>query len=276
MVFLRWQRQQKPTLITSQSNPKLKLVRKLSSSAGRKRQGCYLLEGEDLVEAAMSGGAAFRFVLIDSTRSSGESAGLIERLRSSGVEILPVEGELLDELSQLGHHSRLMAVLDLPKSQDRSVDGAETSEPALYLDGLKDPGNIGTVLRSAQAFGCRNILLGKGCADPYSLKALRASAGAMFGLRIVTEVDSDSAWFSGRELVVLDGASSVSISDNPPSHNSIICVGSERDGVSQQICDRADSIVSIPMEAGESLNAGVAASIALWEMFRKSRAQNSA
>ncbi len=148
--------------ITSQDNAKLKLVRKLQERKHREREQLFATEGEDLLTAGLAAGAEPRFVLI-----------------AAGAELPPewggeeVEPELLDAASTLGSGTRAIAVW--PR---RWAEAA--TAPSLYLHAVGDPGNVGTIVRTADALLGGTVVLGPECADPFSPKAVRASMGSIF------------------------------------------------------------------------------------------------
>ncbi|HEX8754129.1 MAG TPA: TrmH family RNA methyltransferase, partial [Solirubrobacterales bacterium] len=144
--------------ITSPHNEKLKLVRKLRERKHREREGLFATEGEDLVRAALAAGAEPRFLLT----AAGSALG--------GEEVEPA---LLAEVSSLGSGTRAIAVWPL-----RWADRVEA--PCVYLHGVGDPGNVGTIVRTAHGLIEGTVALGPGCADPFSPKAVRASMGSIF------------------------------------------------------------------------------------------------
>ena len=224
-------------MITSASNPRLKLVRKLSSARQRRKLGLFAVEGEDLVEA-------------------GLAAGLepVDVLRA-GEDVVP---ELLAGLSELPHPPRVVAVFrtaDLP--------GAGPREAGLALWHVSDPGNVGTLLRTAEAFGAF-VALSRGCADPTSPKALRASAGAIFRVPAVTFEDAPGSWVA----LVAHGGSPLGEAALPERVTFVL--GAEREGVPAEVLERCDGSVSIPLAGrAESLNVTAAAAVALWEWQRR-------
>src|SRR5690606_21246885 len=149
-------------LITSKDNEKLKLVRALQQRKHREREGLFATEGEDLLAAGLAAGAQPRFVLV--------AAG-------SGLEGEEVAPELLARVSTLGSGTRVIAVCPLPEP---ATPGGPV---CVYLLGVGDPGNVGTITRSTDALAGGTIALGPGCADPYSPKAVRASMGSVFAMR---------------------------------------------------------------------------------------------
>ncbi|HET8895008.1 MAG TPA: RNA methyltransferase [Gaiellaceae bacterium] len=217
-------------VITSRDNEKLKLVRKLRDRRWRDKLGLFVAEGEDLVEAA--GGIAPVELLI-----AGEN----------------VTAELMAEVSSLAHPPRVIGVYrreDLPR-------GARPVTLALWR--VADPGNVGTLLRSADAFGA-GIALSAGCADPTGPKALRASMGAIF--RVPT-VEFDEA--QGRRVALVPhGGEPLDAVDL--SGDVVMLLGAEREGLPPDV--RRDVTASI-LQHGESLNVAMAGTVALYEVARR-------
>src|SRR5437763_2347842 len=151
-------------MITSTQNDKLKLVRKRSGRRAREREGLFVSEGEDLLAAGLDAGARPELVLC----APGSGAGGLE-----------VASELLAQLSSLGSGSRVIAVWP-----QRWADAAE-GPVCTYLHGVADPANVGAIIRSAHALADGSVVLGPGCADPFSPKAVRASMGSVFGQPLV-------------------------------------------------------------------------------------------
>jgi len=223
-------------MIASPKNEKLKLVRKLRERKHREREGLFATEGEDLVEAGRAAGVEPRFVLT----AAGSELG--------GDEVEP---QLLGEVSSLGSGTRAIAVWPL-----RWSDAAQA--PCVYLHGVADPGNVGTIVRTAHALLHGTVVLGPGCADPYSPKAVRASMGSIFAqppLRAgVGETPAPRVALvahGGEGLEALDGAGT-------------LCLGAEREGLPQEVLAECDATATIPLRAGaaESLNVAAAAAIA--------------
>ena len=224
-------------MISSKDNPKLKLVRALQRKKEREETGLFACEGEDLCDAALAGGIEPVELLV-----AGEN----------------VEPELLASVSTLPHPPRAIGVFhrdDLPGG---------TRETCLALWKLSDPGNVGTLIRSADAFGAA-VSLSEGCADPLAQKALRASAGAIFRVPLVP--------WEGRpgRQVALDTSGSVALTDVDLAPPVTIVLGAERLGLPDEILAACDAVASIPMPGdAESLNVAAAGAIALYELSRRS------
>jgi RNA methyltransferase, TrmH family len=218
-------------VITSTDNPKLKLIRKIVRG---KRDGLFVAEGEDLVAA----GWEPEFVL---------RAGL------------DVDAELLARASSLGSGTRVIGVYRERWSEPRG-------ELSVYLHGVHDPGNVGAIIRSAHAFADGPVVLGAGCADPFSPKAVRASMGSIFAR---PPARADFADVAGA-TVALVAASGTALAELQVAGPLTICCGSERAGLPAEVVQAADFVATIPLRAGgpESLNVAMAATVALYERNR--------
>jgi TrmH family RNA methyltransferase len=217
------------SMITSKDNEKLKLIRKLADRKHREREGLFVAEGEDLVSAAEEVGVAPEFVL-----RAGED----------------VEPELLDSVSSLGSGTRVIGVF-------QEVWDKPSEQFAVYLHAVGDPGNVGAIIRSAHALVDAPVMLGPGCADPYSPKAVRASMGSVYARPpIRAELEALAAPVVG--LVAHGGA--------PPGDEPVggLALGAERDGLPAELAEKCDRLWTIPLRGkAESLNVAAAAAIAL-------------
>jgi RNA methyltransferase, TrmH family len=226
-------------LITSPHNEKLKQIRKLRSHRERERSGLFVVEGEDLVATAQAARAEPELVLV-----AGED----------------VEAELLGAVSTLGSGTRVIAVY----RQRWSQPGGELS---VYLHRVGDPGNVGTILRAAHALCDGPVVLGPGCADPYSAKAVRASMGSVFA-RPPARADLDEV--TGAKLA-LDGRADAPLAEVEVEPPVVICVGAEREGLPPELSGAVDASARIPMrpDGPDSLNVAMAATVALYELGRR-------
>jgi RNA methyltransferase, TrmH family len=237
-------------LITSAANPRLKLVRKLSARRQRDKLGLFACEGEDLVGAGLDAGLQPVEVLVDAERPA-----LVERLPRAEL----VAPELMAELSTLAHPARVFAVFrrgDLPRGVDPPV--------GLALWHVGDPGNVGTLVRTADALGPAFVALSPGCADPTSPKALRASMGAVFR---VPQAPFDEAPAPRIGLVPRGGRP---LPELDLGERLTFVLGGERHGLPEDVAASCHELASIPLAGGaESLNVAVAGAIALYEFTRR-------
>jgi RNA methyltransferase, TrmH family len=228
--------------ITSPHNDQLKEIRKLAGRKWRDKLREFVAEGEDLLEAADAAGWE------PLTRLVAAGSGL------AGEEVAP---HLLAQVSQLGSGTRALAVYG------QRWAPAPVGPLCLALWGVNDPGNVGTVLRGALAFGAGSVVLGPGTADPYGPKAVRASMGALFEVpvarvRAVRELP-------GRTIaLVAHGGAPLTAPDGDVT----IVVGAERAGLPDDVVAACDDVATIPV-AAESLNAAMAATVALYECNRR-------
>jgi TrmH family RNA methyltransferase len=228
--------------ITSPHNDQLKEIRKLAGRKWRDKLREFVAEGEDLLAAADAAGWE------PLARLVAEGSGL------DGEEVTP---HLLAQVSQLGSGTRALAVYG------QRWAPAPVGPLCLALWGVNDPGNVGTTLRSALAFGAGSVALGPGTADAYGPKAVRASMGALFEVP-VARVRS-VAELPGRKIaLVARGGEPLSA----PDGDATLVVGSERDGLPADVVAACDEVAHIPI-ASESLNAAMAATVALYECNRR-------
>ena len=238
--------------ITSHHNQKLKEIRKLRQRRRwRERSGRFVAEGEDLLTVADGHG----WIAIERYAAAGS--------RLPGIE---VEAGLLASASGLGSGTRTLAVYE-----ERWAP-APAGPLCVYLHGVHDPGNVGAVLRSAHAFGASCVAFGPGTADPYSPKAVRASMGAVFAVRLSRAGPTD---LPGIKIALVPGAGepldglwrSTPAYDRSSAKVLTVMVGSERDGLPDAVVGDADVVAHIAI-ASDSLNAAMAATVALYELTR--------
>ena len=228
--------------ITGQHNRRLKEIRKLRMRRRwRERSGRFVAEGEDLLAAADAAGwdAVERFC------AAGSGLG--------GVEVEP---ELLASASGIASGTRALAVYE-----ERWAPNA-TGPLCVYLHGVHDPGNVGAVVRAAQAFAAASVALGPGCADPFGPKAVRASMGAVFAVPLAT-ADAIGELPGVKVALVPGRGVTLRAMETPPE--ATLIVGSEREGLPENVIDRADRTAQIPIKTN-SLNAAMAATVALYEL----------
>lgn len=248
--------------ITSRSNPLVTRLRKLNSKRSvRREEGIFCAEGPKLLEEALKWNADLETVV------HGEQIQLPEL--PSHVRVVEVPGDLL---SAVADTESPQGIVFTCKGKTLQLPEKLTGRRYLILDGVQDPGNVGTVWRTADAFGADALILCGNCADPWSPKTVRATMGAVFRLpvyeatleetaRKLTEAGIPLYATALREDTV--DARVVSLS------RSAVIIGSEGKGVSQLALDLCEKTVKIPMtQRCESLNAAVAASVVLWEMAR--------
>jgi TrmH family RNA methyltransferase len=229
-------------MITSPNNEQLKEVRKLAGRRWRDKMRTFVAEGEDLIAAATAAGWRPELLLCEA---------------GSGLEGDEVAPHLLRQISQLGSGTRALAVY--PQRWARSPAGPV----CVALWGVNDPGNVGTVLRSALAFGAASVALGPGTADPYGWKAVRASMGAIFGVPVARVVRA--ADLPGRKVALAARAGRALAELEQGEAALTLVIGAERGGLPADVRAACDETAHIPIRS-ESLNAAMAATIGLYEV----------
>ena len=231
--------------ITSPHNDKLKLLLRLAERSRREREGLFVSEGEDLLAAGLAAGQRPAELLV------AAGAGI----DAAGATPIEVEPELLASVSALGSGTRAIAIWPIPPAP------AADDGPCVFLDGVADPGNVGTIVRTAVALWGARVVAGPGSADPYGPKAVRASMGALFALP-PRSGDLGSTPEPRLGLVARGGEElDAAVATSRPL---TLCLGAERDGLAPATAAACALTASIPVNEGaESLNVAASAAIAL-------------
>ena len=242
--------------INSLQNAQVKKWTKLKQKKYRDEYGLFLIEGEHLIEEAAK-------------------AGLIERIlcpkdREHAFQTYPctyVTQAILDKITDSVSGNDIAAVCRFPAS--RRIEAKRW----VLLDRVQDPGNVGTIIRTAYAFGYDAILLSKGCADPYSDKVIRSTQGALFHLQVETGSLAKKIQELQQQQIPAYATAlhhdSTPLSDLPKTDRFAMIFGNEGQGVSEELIQMSTASVFIEMERFESLNVSIAAGIALYQMNRK-------
>jgi TrmH family RNA methyltransferase len=262
--------------VTSGSNPAVKEARQLKNRKDREEKGLYFIEGARIVEEALAAGARISTVFVTEAflRAGGNLAELLEK---SGCRTYSVTDQIFREISDTETPQGILAVVRMSKMD---LNAAEINGGLfVILDSVRDPGNMGTIIRTADAAGFSGVVICKGCVDVYNPKVLRSTMGSIFHIPLYSggnAVDAVKA-LKSRGIKVfashLDGKSSIYQADL--AANAAIVVGSEAEGISDETAEASDLLVRIPMPgAAESLNASVAAAIMMFESVRQREQRN--
>lgn len=254
--------------IESKDNP---LIRRLSRLAGerkfRRTQGEMVCEGEKMLREALGSGTPVTEVVLGETREF--DTGLLEEAERQGARLTEVPESLLARLSKVETPQGLVFVCKQPVFPLARLKDAQR---VLVLDGLQDPGNLGTILRTADAFALDGIILCEGCVDPVSPKVVRATMGAIFRIPVaIATLEQTAAWLAERDIPLY--ATALSERSIPLTHvrlnRAAVIIGNEGRGVSERGLQLSQKQLIIPMAGrAESLNASIAASIVMYEMSR--------
>lgn len=245
--------------LTSRKNETVRRLRRLGAEkAFRRQEGEYLCDGRKLLREALEHGASIGTVLW-----TGEPE---PALRAEAQYAVPQE--LLDYVSPMKHPAELLFTVKM-----RPPVPGEAGR-TLVLETVQDPGNLGTILRTANALGMDTVVLTGDCADLYHPKTVRAAMGALFRQRVLElEREALPAWLRAQGLRLLGAALAPAAADirDLDLHGCAVAIGSEGRGLSRELLELCDGQLIIPMRPGcESLNAAVAAAIVMWELLRDS------
>lgn len=248
--------------ITSRSNPLMAHIKKLASSASYRREcGEFVCDSPKLLQEALQWNAEVLCVVA--------TGAVVLPALPKGVRQVEVPEELMTSVSPMKTPQGVLFTCRLPRTQlPETLDGARY----MVLDGVQDPGNVGTILRTADAFECDGLLLLDGCADPYSPKTVRASMGAIFRRSVWICTAQQMAQTLKTSHIPLYGAA---LRDDTLDARAVdysraaLAIGSEGRGLTEEVLSLCDQTIRIPMSPRcESLNAAIAATVLLWEAYR--------
>lgn len=262
------------TVLTSLHNRHLRLARSLVRARDRQKTGLYRLEGRKLVGEALQAGASLEYVLYaPALADQTEGQVLLGRLRAAGVPCYPVAEKLWSELSGTVTPQGILAVVRREESDLADLFSRMGQGLVLVLDGVQDPGNTGTLIRTAAAAGCVGLVALTGTADLYQDKVLRAAAGAQFLLPVVTRVAPQAcvaaAKAANRPIVLAVPAGGCHYTHFDWRRPLLLVVGNEGQGPRPEMAAAAAAKVTVPMVRGESLNVAVATAVLLFEAVRQ-------
>lgn len=262
-------------IITSAQNPKIKYIRRLSQRNFRQKERKFLVEGVRLVKEALhSPWRTECFVYTPQVIQSRRGAGLLEVAMSKGVEVFQVPDSIMAELADTETPQGVLAVLWQPDYTLSDVLPPGQPPLVVVVDGVQDPGNLGTIIRSADAAGAGGVVLLKGTVDLYNPKTLRSTMGSLFHLPVVTAEDATGAlgYLASVGVTLVVGNP---VGGEPISHVDLkvpvgFVVGNEGAGPRVSVYEYKHRKVTIPMPGrAESLNVAMATSIMLYEAVRQ-------
>lgn len=273
---------QKPQeTITSRQNSTVMLAAKLADRRHRDAEGLFRFDGKKLFLEALDADLPLAAVLLRESAADAILAAVGDRALPEGCRAVLLSNTLFDRISE---EKSPEGVICISKRLDKmhkivTIDKWREEEPAanaarvLFLESVRDPGNLGTIVRSARAFGVDLLVLSADCADIYNPRVLRAAMGTLFHQRICITQDLVSVVREygkrARVFAATLGDRSVRLGEILLRAGDAVLVGNEGHGLSREVIEAATDSIYIPMEPGvESLNAGIAASVLLWELYR--------
>jgi len=258
-------------IITSTSNPKIKFVRKLHDRKYRDEFNVFYIEGVRIVGEAYSCNWKICDVFYSSELLKDDfSQELIKSIRKQNTNLIEIDKDVFRSISIKDGPQGLAAIVE-----KRSFPISDILVGGLWvaLDRIQDPGNLGSILRTMDAVGAKGIILIDHCSDPYDIRAVRSSMGALFSLKIIHVTSKEFIEYLEKNKLLVIGASDSGKTDfrlecYPP--NMILLMGSEREGLSDDLSSACKSIVRIPMSGkSDSLNLAVATGICLYEIYNQ-------
>ncbi len=260
-----------PPVISSAANPLVKRLRLLADRRHRRREGAFVVEGLQPVWRAVEAGWEIEtLVVAPELLETTSAAGMVAEREAAGTPVARLSAELFSRVSDRDGPSGLAAIV---RSRLWRVADLPAGDLVVALHEVGSPGNLGTVIRTADAVGAAGVALLGACADPFAPGAVKASMGSLFAVPVALEpsVDAFLAWAAGAGLttVAATGGAQRPHWDGPWDRPAVVLLGSEGEGLPPAVLDRADARVRIPMTGtAESLNLAVAAGVLLYEARR--------
>lgn len=258
--------------VSSPANTVVKLLKSLDRKKARAESGLFLAEGARLAEEALTHGWTPAFVLAgEAALERPATASLLARMAAAGARTLTASPKVLESVSRKDNpqtviaafHQKLSTLVDFP------VDGPRRWM-ALYE--VRDPGNLGTVIRTADAAGVSGVILIGTCCDPFSVEAVRATMGSLFAMKLAAvEFTTFEAWRrkAGARLIAASMRGTARHDATDYGERSVVLMGNEQSGLPTHVEDACDALVRIPMAgAADSLNLASAASVMIYEAWR--------
>ncbi len=254
--------------ISSKENSLIKLVCGLQKSAKeRKENGLFVLEGLRICDDALQNGIQFDKLIVSKTAFEKLNKD-IEKMASNATDCYLLNDSLFKKISDTATPQGIIAVAKIPQKSDSKID---LKGRYIALENLSDPSNLGAVSRTAEALGVSGIILSDNSCDPYSPKVLRASMGTLLRMPVIILSDFASN-ISRLGLTVYScvvDSTAEKITEQSFCDGCVLVIGNEANGITEQTKNNSDKLITIPMSGkAESLNAAIAASIAMWEMMK--------
>ena len=261
-------------VITSKDNELIKHIKKLKDKKERDLSNEYIIEGIKLIQEAIQENAKIKQIIICDDCEKTESIPKDLMYEIAKQECIYVTNKVFDSITEVMNPQGILAIIE---KQSKEIQIDDKQDIILALDDIQDPGNLGTILRTADSIGLTQILVSKGTADSYNPKVVRSTMGAIFRVKIIECEDLVKTLKEIKkhkfEIVVSSLQTDNSIYDIN-YHKKVIVIGNEANGVKKEIQDLADKKIKIPMLGKtESLNASVATGIILYEYIRQKLAK---
>ncbi|AZR73670.1 23S rRNA (guanosine(2251)-2'-O)-methyltransferase RlmB [Anoxybacter fermentans] len=263
-------------MITSIKNSEVKFLRSLKKKKYREREKMFFIEGVRIIEDALADGAEFvRVFYSPMLETNSRGMELLFKLREAGVDEILLDDRLFKEVADTETPQGILAILKQPEFELEDLIAKKRLYPhILMLNGIQDPGNLGTIIRTAAGAGWSGVILTKGTVDLYNPKSLRATMGAIYKMPICKVEDLNFVWKKlrthGYQIIVAALEGKTWHFEVDFSRPTLLVVGNEGNGVEPEVLKSADQLVKIPMAPdAESLNVAIAAGIIIFEGVRQ-------
>jgi TrmH family RNA methyltransferase len=255
-------------IIQSRDNALIKNVKKLKEKKYRVQQEAFLIEGFRFVEEALKSKFEVETVFISENALGNPYTSALMELIPTDTKVYSLSNNIFKDICDTETPQGIAACVKLKKYKLQHRDGFY-----VLVDRIQDPGNMGTIIRTAHAAGALGVIYTKGTVDVYNEKTLRATMGSIFNIPVIEDIELEfvkELKSSGFEIVVSSLDTENNFFDVDLRGNLMLCIGNEGNGISDKIYALADTKVKIPMPGGaESLNASIAASVMIYEIVRQ-------
>lgn len=263
----------KTARITSLSNHKIKTAVEIQKKRGSFKNTAFFLEGPRLIESALASGSTIKQAFFTASFAAGKNSRLLlQKLSGSNVELFEITEPLLGKLSDADTPQGIIALASLNPVLLAELN-LQQNPLIVVSDGIQDPGNLGAVIRTADAAGADAVILLPGTCDAFMPKTIRATAGSIFNLPLVYSTIQDlRPWLAekGIKLIVTTADAGLSLFDADLKGPSALVFGNEARGISSEIRQAADVAIRIPIQgSAESLNVAAASAVFLYEAVRQ-------
>jgi len=260
-------------MITSSDSPRFRYFSRLKKKKERLANDMFLVEGVHLVEEALKAGSLDRAIYSSRIKNSQDGRRIIRAITNAGLPCEETADRLISDLSSVEAPQGLIASAR-PKGSDLGVLFEEPFPLIVIACGIQDPGNLGTIIRTADAAGCSGVIVTHGSVDPYNEKVIRSTAGSIFHLNIIKNDDIieliPSLKRRGINVIATDADSEKKYFEADLKGKTAVIVGNEGQGLPVEITRLCSETISIPMKGqAESLNAAVAAALVMYESVRQ-------
>ncbi|WP_418792186.1 TrmH family RNA methyltransferase [Phosphitispora sp. TUW77] len=262
-------------VITSRQNSLVKLVRGLSNRRAREAERVFVIEGHKIINEALSSGVSPEKIIVSQRALEHQAVTELLDYPDLNSEVNIVSNEVMEYMSETENPSGLIGLVSMPEAQPASLAALEITPRTLLviIEGVQDPGNVGTIIRTADAFGADALITTGGCADIYNGKVLRATMGSIFHIPVISDAEPAEliAFLKDKGITMAatsPGNVAIPLSEVKLMWPSAVVFGSEARGVSPDFCKAAGMLLKIQMPGkAESLNVAVAAGIILYQAF---------